>query len=191
MIDDYYSNTPKKIPFVPIAITGFIGSQCRLVASMIHQLTGLPLIDLEHWVEHKAGKSLVEIIDKSGELHMNSLENNLLHRALNAKPPGIIVLGENTLLNKENQNLINKASVLIYLEYDIYNLIKLLNSDKRKSQKKNAQAQLELPLVFDKIRSALDRRLPAYTSSQILLETVTGLNSSIVGLRNNCFKFSF
>ena len=66
-MDEYYGGSPKKIPFVPVSIISFMGSQSHLVASMIYQLTGLPLIDLDHWIEHKAGKSILRILREQGE----------------------------------------------------------------------------------------------------------------------------
>ena len=185
MMDDYYSYAPKKVPFVPIAITAFSGSHCRLVGSMMHQLTGLPLIDLDHWVEHKAGKSLSEVIAKHGEPHLRSMESDLLQKALNAKPPGIIALGESTLMNKANQDLINEASILVYLEYDIENLVKLLIDAKKKVREKYRGPQLEPSVVVDDINSVLHSRLPGYRKADFV---VRGAGISVARLAQHTIK---
>ena len=167
-MDEYYGYNPKKVPFVPITITGFMCSQSYLVASMIHKLTGLSHIVLDHWVEHKAGKNIVKIISEHGESHMRYLETNLLNKVLKLRPPGIISLGDGTLINGANQELINEASVLVYIKYDAQDLIGFIENH-QKSPKRHHQFQLKPSITIKEIERLLKVRLPGYQKADFII----------------------
>ena len=179
MDDEYYGNTPKKIPFVAIAITSFLGSQSHLVASMINQLTGLPLIDLDQWIEHKAGKSILSILTQHGETHMRLLENDLLPKAVNAKPPGIIALGDGTLIDEANQKLVNESCILVYLDYDPENLINLLRNDVQRFPGKYPTFFKSSATTVTDIKFLLETRLPGYQKADYFIQ---GVGKSIASM---------
>ena len=178
-MDEYYGNTPKKIPFAPIAITGFNACQSHLVASMISQLTGLPLIDLDQWIEHKMGKSILKVILEEGESHLRAREGELLPKVLRTKPPGIIALGDGTLINEANQDLVNEFSILVYVYYDVQNLLNLLKKDTKRCPQKFPILLINPASTIDDLRSLLETRLPGYQRADY---SVNGAGKSIVSL---------
>ena len=116
---------------------------------------------------------------------MRSLESDLLHKALNAKPPGIIALGERTLMSKVNQELVNGASILVYLEYDIQSLVNLLKRSSKKCPEKWPNYQIESPTLIDDISSILESRLPGYRKADFV---VHGAGESVAKLATNIVK---
>ena len=58
----YYDNHLSFVPEKPIALIGFPGAEVPRIARAISMSTGLPLIELDRWIEHESGKSIPQLI---------------------------------------------------------------------------------------------------------------------------------
>jgi shikimate kinase len=111
----YYDYHPTVSLRRPVVLTGFYGSAADGVGQMLTQRTGLPLIELDRWIEHEAGGTLASVALSRGEPTLRSLEGRLLVKALAERPPGVIVLGEGGLLDDKNLQRVKTSADLVVL----------------------------------------------------------------------------
>ncbi|MCH9674882.1 MAG: hypothetical protein K0U93_25805 [Gammaproteobacteria bacterium] len=120
--DSYYGYHARVVPDKPIAITGFPGARVQLVGASLTALTGLGLRELDHVMEHQIGQSVAAYVLAHGERALRQLETSALERVLQARPAGIVVLGEGTLLARKNRKLVATHAQLVYVELGIFEL---------------------------------------------------------------------
>jgi shikimate kinase len=167
-LDNYYDYHPRVIPERPIAITAFPGARAPLVGAAMSAFTGLPLHELDHLVEHEAGASISCIMLEKGEQHLRKLEKAVLERVLGAKPPGIIVLGESTLLARKNRRLVAKQAKLVYLELGVFELYARLRKEIISAPGKYYYLFPVAPETPQALRPLLKDREPAYHEAEII-----------------------
>ena len=111
----YYDYTPTLTLSRPVAFCGPPGCGYREVVYDLASLTGLPLHDLDHWVEHEAGRSLWSLARQEGLPALLAAEARLLPKALASPPPGLILLGEGTLTEADPLRRLGQAAGLVFM----------------------------------------------------------------------------
>ncbi len=170
-LDNYYDYHPRVIPERPIAITGFPGARAPLVGAAMSAFTGLPFHELDHLVEHEAGASIPFIVLDKGERHLRKLEQAALERVLDAKPPGIIVLGEGALLARKNHRLVAKQAQLVYLELGVFELYARLRQEIIASPGKYYHLFPAAPEKPQDLQPLLKERESTYRGAEIIFST--------------------
>jgi len=110
----YYDHHPAFALSRPVALIGFPGVEYRQVGHDLASLTGLPLVDLDRWIEHQAGQSLWQLLRDQGTVALRHLETQLLEKALISRPHGLIVLGDGVLIDAENLKRVRGTAAVIY-----------------------------------------------------------------------------
>jgi shikimate kinase len=161
-MNGYYDAAPIVLMDKPLALIGPPGGQHHEVGYDLASLSGLPLVNLDQWVEHHAGQSLWQLIQAEGETAYRRLETELLPRALKAQPPSILILGDGALLNPANQRQLLISSTLVYFKLRPSTVYWRLRQQAEAPQGK-PHPLVPLPLENpDLIRPLLDARLPGY-----------------------------
>ena len=111
----YYDYHPTLQLERPVVLGGMPGTPYREVGHYLTSLTGLPLLDLDRWLEHQVGESLWDFVQSEGEHVLRQKEFEYLDRALLAKPCGLLVVGEGTLAQADNRRRIGESASLVYL----------------------------------------------------------------------------
>lgn len=168
-MDGYYDYHPRIIPDRPLAITGFVGARIPLVGAAVTALTGLPLHELDRLIEHTAGISIPHLVIRDGEAAMRNLESKLLKRALDAKPPGVITLGEGTLLAKKNRAIIKKQAKLIYIELSVFELYTRVKQELSASPGKYLHLFADSPERAQDLQAFLSERIPLYREADLTI----------------------
>ena len=65
-----------------IALTGFMGCGKSSVGRELSTLLGIPVVDLDKYIEQRAGKRIPDIFAESGESGFRELETAALHEVL-------------------------------------------------------------------------------------------------------------
>jgi len=94
---------------VRIALTGFMGVGKSSVARHLAQMLKSRRIDLDHVIESREKRTIVDIIDVDGIDHYRSIETRYLSQVLNEQNSRILSLGGGTWTIPENRELL-KAS---------------------------------------------------------------------------------
>jgi shikimate kinase len=93
-------------PAQPIIITGFMGAGKTTVAIALSRKLGCAMIDLDHFITERMGRTPQEIIDEDGEQLFRELETQALGDALETVGAQTIALGGGTWIQQENRALI-------------------------------------------------------------------------------------
>jgi shikimate kinase len=121
-MDGYYDHHPSTQLDRPIVLWGFMGSLCDRVASSLGALTGLPSVDLDRRVEHRAGRSVSQLVLEAGSCEYRHVEQDVLTQALADRPYGVIALGEGALLHPGNLEAIRASACTVYLQWPLADL---------------------------------------------------------------------
>ena len=118
-LSDYYEHGPLVLLQRPVALIGFLGVDQHGLGRDLAALSGLPLIEVDRWIEHAAGQSLVSLVQTQGVEALRQLEDRFLAQALATRPPGIVVLGDGALLKEANLQQVLAKATLVYLKLSL------------------------------------------------------------------------
>jgi shikimate kinase len=113
----YYDYGPTVALKKPVALIGFVSSTTESVGQILAMRSGLPLVEVDRWVEHSAGSSLQALYAEGRQSRLRQLEARMVKKALAEHPPGIISLGEGAMLNPYSRKALLEKSHLIHLRY--------------------------------------------------------------------------
>ena len=65
-LSNYYEHGPLVLLQRPIALIGFLGVDQHGLGRDLAALSGLTLIEVDRWIEHEAGQSLVALVQTQG-----------------------------------------------------------------------------------------------------------------------------
>ena len=76
--------TERTLPFsrMIVALTGFMGCGKSSVGRELSTLLGIPVVDLDRYIEERAGMSIPDIFAQSGEKAFRDLETTALKELL-------------------------------------------------------------------------------------------------------------
>ena len=118
-MEGYYDHHPTVRLERPIALAGYVGEENRLLGYKMAALCGLPSADLDRLVEHHAGSSVWDLIWQQGEASYRALEHRCLKKILQERPAGVLSLGDGTLIDPANRQLVEQEAHLVVLERDL------------------------------------------------------------------------
>ena len=118
-LSNYYEYGPLVLLQRPIVLIGFLGVDQHGLGRDLAALSGLPLIEVDRWIEHEAGQSLVSLVQTQGIEALRQLEDRFLTQALTTRPPGIIVLGDGALIKETNLRQVLDKATLVYLKLSL------------------------------------------------------------------------
>ncbi|MEP6911170.1 MAG: shikimate kinase [bacterium] len=100
-----------------IIITGFMGSGKTTIGRGLARILGCEMLDLDHVIAEREGRTAREIIEQDGEQSFREIETRILHEVLENSPMGVIALGGGAWTLDSNRNLINKnGCVTVWLD---------------------------------------------------------------------------
>jgi shikimate kinase len=114
-VSGYYDPHPLVVLTRPLTLVGHPGSGVAQVAHALTAQTGLPLNDVDRLVESMAGRSLARLWREQGRAAVRSLELEVLRRALARKPPGVIALRSESLVDERARTLVRELSCVVVL----------------------------------------------------------------------------
>lgn len=115
-LSNYYEYGPLVLLQRPVALIGFLGVDQHGLGRDLAALSGLPLIEVDRWIEHEAGQSLASLVQTQGIEALRQLEDRFLAQALTTRPSGIIVLGDGALIKETNLQQVLAKATLVYLK---------------------------------------------------------------------------
>ena len=118
-LSNYYEHGPLVLLQRPIALIGFLGVDQHGLGRDLAALSGLPLIEVDRWIEHEAGQSLVSLVQTQSIEALRQLEDRFLAQALTSRPPGIVVLGDGALIKEANLRQVLDNATLVYLKLSL------------------------------------------------------------------------
>lgn len=172
--------TERTLPFsrMTVALTGFMGCGKSSVGRELSTLLGIPVIDLDRYIEERAGRSIPDIFAQSGEKAFRDLETAVLSELLvpGGQSSFILSLGGGTILRPENAALIREHCTCIFLRAGVETLRLHLGGE---------QSQRPL-LKGGGFEALLQERTPFYTAAaDFIIDTDTLTPMQIAGIIAN------
>lgn len=157
---------------VRIALTGFMGVGKSSVARHLAQILKCRRIDLDHVIERKDGRMVVEIIDADGIDHYRRLETICLREVMHDPSSRILSLGGGTWTMPENRELLKtNGFTSVWLESTFEHCwLNISNSRKERPLARNKQAAFKLFEEREKVYCLADWHVivrPDFTSLDV------------------------
>jgi shikimate kinase len=148
-----------------VALVGFMGAGKTTVGEALAARLGWSFIDLDRLIERKAGRTIDQIFQLSGEPVFRRIEQATLKDALDGLKavPSVLALGGGAFADQDNHRLLASADVaVVFLDAPVEELF-------RRSEQPGVVRPLRRDL--DQFRGLYERRRPSYGNSTLKIPT--------------------
>lgn len=167
--EGYYDGHPLLMLPKPLALVGLIAAETRSVGYRFASLWGLPFIDTDRRIEHRAGRTLWELVAASGPARLRQLERSEVLAALGERPAAVIALGDGALLDAAVRREVEARSRLVALSYELSDCCERLRSSGPPAGPSwHPLASEPLPSL-DEVAAFRDERLPGFAGAEVLI----------------------
>lgn len=146
-----------------IILVGFMGAGKSTVAAELARKSGLSLVELDAKIEEKAGISIREIFELSGEEKFRDLESSAL-RELYGKDKLVISTGGGILGRPQNRELVKGLGKTVYLRAPFLTLKNRLGFSRARPLVKEQPDWVALESLFLS-------RTPFYEMADLIIDT--------------------
>ena len=98
-----------------VVLCGFMGSGKTTVGRLLAKRTGLPFVDMDDYIEEKAGMAVSEIFKRHGEAYFRDLEHEA-SKELASRDGCIISAGGGTLVYQRNVGVLSESCRIVLLD---------------------------------------------------------------------------
>lgn len=159
------ANPPKNIVLI-----GFMGSGKSTVGRELHQRLGYPLVDMDHVIEHRAGKPLTAIFAEEGEEAFRDMETRLLGELNDSDTPRrIISTGGGVVGREKNRELLRQLGYVVWLNAPVAVILERTGRNRDRPL-----LHAEDPVA--RVTALMEIRQPLYQESAHLKVETGGLN---------------
>ena len=159
-----------------IYIIGFMGSGKTKYGKKIARRLDYSFVDMDDYIEQKAGMSVKDIFRKKGEAWFRKEETKAIKR-LASKEKIVISTGGGVPCHGDNMDLLNENGLTVYLKLSPSKLFKKLQKSKK-----------ERPLLAGKsdkkmlrtIKDLLHEREPYYTQADLIIDAQDDVPGRVV-----------
>ena len=113
---------------MPLALIGYRGTGKTTVAQILAKRLGYAWIDADIEVEQRAGKSIAEIFEASGEEAFRDLETEVV-ADLCQRERTVLALGGGAILREENRNHLAQCQQIVWLRASAETIAQRLSGD--------------------------------------------------------------
>lgn len=146
----------------PIFLVGYMGCGKSTLGRAVSQLTGIPFIDLDAYIERRYHRSVSDLFAERGEEGFRLLERNMLREVADFEDV-IVACGGGTPCFHDNMDYMNARGVTVFLDTPVPTLLSRLKRGRHKRPLIAAMTDDELESF---IGSALRARMSHYGKAQ-------------------------
>ena len=140
-----------------IVLCGFMGCGKSTVGKNVARKSGKKYVDMDHYIEEKAGMRVSEIFEKYGEQGFRDMEHEACIE-LSKEKNLIIASGGGALTFERNVEVFKKSETVVLLDVDLETIkYRLLNDKKR--------PLLQRPDKDEAMKELYEKRLPLYRAA--------------------------
>jgi shikimate kinase len=119
------------------------------------------MVDLDDFIEQRAGKTIRRIFDDGGEPLFRTIESEALGEVIE-HPQSVISLGGGAILRAENRALIRRSGTCFWLNADAETIVNRLRADDSTAERRPALTNLQ---QREEVRHLLEERSSLYEMS--------------------------
>ncbi|MFM7131484.1 MAG: shikimate kinase [bacterium] len=144
-----------------LVLVGYRGSGKSTIGKLVARLLGLDYLDTDLLIQEKAGKSIREIFADSGEEAFRDMETAVLQDLTTRKalPASVGATGGGMIMRPENQKLIKKLGLVVWLEVSPEMATARINADTLTAGQRPALTDSSLA---DEVERMISLRNPVY-----------------------------
>jgi shikimate kinase len=159
------SNLPKRI-----FLCGFMGAGKSVIGKSLAQKLDLNFVDLDEKVEEKAGQSIPDLFEDSGEAGFRAAERHTLLQVARDFE-GIVALGGGSLHNQDMVDHLKLNGLLVFIETPISVILDRISQDENRplllDEQGNPKSKKRLN---DELTVLYEERLSLYQQAEIKIE---------------------
>ncbi len=139
----------------PVFLIGFMGAGKSSVARKLARMCGVASVDMDKYIERKAGRSIPDIFSDVGEKGFRAIETQVLRELADDSYHMLVSCGGGIVVKEENIEILKDKGYVIHLVVDV-------DEASRRISDKSSR-----PLFSDleSARARLDERRPAYEAA--------------------------
>lgn len=149
--------------FPGVVLVGFMGAGKSSVGRELARRTGAEFVDMDAWIERKAGRSIRAIFAEEGESAFRAMEKAALKDILAVKGR-VVAAGGGAFLDEGNRAQMMAYGPVVYLEAKAETVLRRLEKDGQRPLLQEADRE-------SAIRDLLDRRVPEYRRADHAIPT--------------------
>ena len=147
-----------------IILLGMMGAGKTLVGKKLKELfPKLELVDIDEFIENKANMKISDIFAKYSENYFRNLESETI-KDICLNDNQIISLGGGAFEKQENQEILNKNGITIYLKATAQTLFDRIKSETHRPL-------LQQGFGVEKVSEILSKRAHNYEKASIVIDT--------------------
>jgi shikimate dehydrogenase/shikimate kinase len=112
-----------------VILIGFMGAGKTTVGRRLSYLLKKPFLDLDSYIENEEERRIKQIFDENGELYFRNLETHVLKKIKNEPWSHVISVGGGAPIREENQKLLKKMGIIVYLRVKPTTVLKRIKYD--------------------------------------------------------------
>ncbi|MBI1953668.1 MAG: shikimate kinase [Candidatus Omnitrophica bacterium] len=147
-----------------IVLVGFMGTGKSAAGRLVAQRLKRPFVDLDRWIEKKAGRAVAQIFADSQEAGFRKLEQEAVEEVA-PKPGQVIAAGGGVLLDEENVKRLKANGILVCLTATTEVILK------RTLATLPHRPLLQGPRPQERIEELLALRAPSYALADLTIDT--------------------
>ncbi len=152
-----------------IVLCGFMGCGKSTVGKNLARKTGRKFVDMDTYIEEKAGMTVSEIFEKHGENGFRNMEHEAC-RELSEMSGLIIASGGGAFTFKRNSDVFKSKDTIVLIDVELETIKYRLRNDK-------TRPLLQKPDKDRVMQELYEKRLPLYKSAADI--TVKGKNTPL------------
>lgn len=152
-----------------IVLIGFMGSGKSTVGRELHHRLGYELVDMDHVIEHRAGKTITAIFADDGEESFRNMETELLEELCSQPGRRIVSTGGGVIGREKNRELLRALGYVVWLDAP-------MNVILARTAKNRERPLLHTDDPAARVQSLMTVRRPFYQETSHLRVDITGLD---------------
>lgn len=116
-----------------IYLVGFMASGKTTVGRELAAARNLSFVDLDEVVELRAGRSISEIFDRSGEPRFRELEHEAL-REVAARSPAVVAAGGGAFATERNAELMRRTGITVWLDVPFDTIVRRVGEGEERAR---------------------------------------------------------
>jgi len=114
-----------------VYLIGFMGSGKTSIGKLLSAKLKMPFFDTDELIIKKAGKTIPQIFNDSGEAYFRGLESAVISEIALAKN-GVVSVGGGAVINPDNWRQIQNSGTTVYLQWPLEVLQQRIINDKNR-----------------------------------------------------------
>ncbi|MBQ9891739.1 MAG: shikimate kinase [Bacteroidales bacterium] len=157
-----------------LSLAGFMGCGKSSVASLLGEITGCTVVDLDSYIEETTGRKIPEIFATDGEAAFRLMELEALSDVISSYDgtPMVLSLGGGTLTGAAARETVRACTICVYLKASVETLAR--NLEGSAPSRPLLDGAISGEALRHRIEVLLDERSPIYESAATLTISVDG-----------------